>query len=273
MKIFKKNFSTLKKKNVILTGGSRGIGFEIASEFWKKGNYNVALIGRSKERNEAAIKKIKEENKDNERMKENLLFGVECQDISKQENCKRIVEECEENWGKDQIDILVNCAGVSYDALLPRLKESECQEMLNTNLMGVVNLSGQVSKSMLKYSRKIISNNEKPNLNIITIGSVVGRMGNEGQSVYAATKSALYGFTKSIAKELGPRGIRCNLISPGFIETEMTINFDEEKKKKLYSQICLRRFGTPFEIAQTVLFLCDATYISGQEIIVDGGLS
>jgi 3-oxoacyl-[acyl-carrier protein] reductase len=180
-------------------------------------------------------------------------------DISREDQVKQAFGDIASRHG--QIDILVNNAGVSKDSLLLRVKSADMDEMFNTNLKGSIFCSFQASRYMLKqkYGR------------IINISSIVGIGGNPGQSVYSAAKAGLIGFTKSLAKELGPKGILVNAVAPGFVETDMTRGMNADA---LMEMIPLRRIGTPADVAGLVVFLCSdlSSYITGQVFVVDGGL-
>ena len=167
-----------------------------------------------------------------------------------------------ENYGA--VDILVNNAGITRDNLLMRMKEEEWDEIMNTNLASVYKMSKAVLRGMMK----------KKAGRIISIASVVGAMGNAGQANYAAAKAGIMGFTKSLAREVGPRGITVNAVAPGFIQTDMTDALPEEQKASLAAQIPMGRLGSPDEIAQTVLFLAGdgGAYITAQTLHVNGGM-
>jgi 3-oxoacyl-[acyl-carrier protein] reductase len=165
----------------------------------------------------------------------------------------------------DKIDVLVNNSGITRDNLIIRMKESEFDQVIDVNLKGAWNMSKSVARIMMKQT----------NGTIINISSVVGIIGNAGQSNYVASKAGLIGLTKSLSKELGPRAIRVNAVAPGFIQTKMTENLPEHVKKTYLNQIPLKQFGLPEDIANTVLFLASnqAKYISGQVISVNGGMA
>jgi 3-oxoacyl-[acyl-carrier protein] reductase len=165
-------------------------------------------------------------------------------------------------WGK--IDILVNNAGITRDNLLLRMKEEEWDAVMDVNLKGAFNCIKATTRSMMKARTG----------RIVNISSVVGLMGNAGQANYAASKSGLFGLTKSVAKELASRGITANAVAPGFIPTDMTAELTDDIKSKLIQQIPLGSLGRPEDIAAAVAFLAsdDAAYITGQVIVVDGGM-
>ena len=193
--------------------------------------------------------------------------GVKCNtykaDVSSFSEVEEMIKKIHTDFGR--IDVLVNNAGITRDNLLLRMKEDEWDKVISINLKSVFNCTKATSKIMLKQKSG----------RIISIASVVGVMGNAGQCNYSASKAGIIGFTKSIAKELGSRGITANAIAPGFIKTAMTEQLSEEAKNKLYSQIPLGYLGTPEHIASCVSFLAgpDSSYITGQVIHVDGGMA
>lgn len=162
-----------------------------------------------------------------------------------------------------QIDYLVNAAGISRDSLLIQMKEKDLLETMNTNLLGTMRVSQHVVKSMLR---------KRQGGCIINISSVVGIHGNAGQSVYAASKAGIIGFTKSLAKEVGPSKIRVNAIAPGFIDTDMTSDITEDKKQRILASIPLGRFGNVQDVSLAALFIAQSEYLHGQTLTVDGGL-
>ena len=187
--------------------------------------------------------------------------------FAKMNVCKRLevsvaMEKCKDCF--DGIDILVNNAGITQDSLLLRMSEQNWDSVINTNLKGSFNFIKTVSKYMIK------SKSGK----IINISSIVGLMGNAGQTNYAASKAGLIGLTKSAAKELAVRNIQVNCLAPGYISTEMTDKLSEDAKENLLKQIPLNRIGSPSDISNAVLFLCanETSYITGQTITIDGGM-
>lgn len=243
----------LKGRCAIVTGSSRGIGKAIAKKLASEG-VNIVLNYRSSD--EEAIKVETE-------LKE---FGVEVlrikADISKFEEVEKLIKAAKEKFNK--IDIMVNNAGVTIDNLLVRMKEEDFDNVINVNLKGVFNCLKAITPVMLRQRGGAI----------INISSVVGLTGNAGQVNYAASKAGVIGMTKSLAKELGSRGITVNAVAPGFIETDMTHDLNEEYRKKIQQEIPLKRFGTADDVADVVSFLAgdDAKYITGQVIHVDGGM-
>jgi 3-oxoacyl-[acyl-carrier protein] reductase len=234
-------------KIVFISGASKGIGLEIAHIF-SKNNYQV--IGTS--RGNFSLDKL---------IDDSNAISVKL-DVTNRNEIESLYKELKDQ--KLLPDILINNAGVTNDQLFLRMTYDQWDQTINTNLNGVFNLTKVFIKNMIKnkYGR------------IINISSVAGLMGNAGQVNYASSKSALLGFTKSIAKEMGARNITSNIIAPGFIKTDMTNVLDEAIQTEIKSKIPLKSFGDPIDIAQTALFLAseNADYISGQTISIDGGL-
>lgn len=243
----------LDGKTALITGASRGIGYYIAKCLAKE-KANIAFTYlHSEER----AKKLE---------KELLEFGVKAKayqsDAASFEASQKLAEDVLSEFGS--IDTLVNNAGITKDNLILRLNESDWDSVLDANLKSVFNLTKACSRTFLKQRRA----------SIINISSIVGITGNAGQSNYAASKAGIIGFSKSIAAELGARNIRCNVIAPGYIETEMTHELDEKTKAQFLQNIPLNRAGTGEEIANTALFLASdlSSYVNGQVISVCGGL-
>ena len=239
----------LKGKVTFITGSTRGIGLAIAKAFAQAGA-NIVLNGRS------AISA--------ELIAEIEAFGVKCigvsGDISDCEEAGRIIQETQEKLGP--ITILINNAGITNDKLMLRMKPEEFDQVLKINLVGTFNMTQQVLKKMLKQREGAI----------INLSSVSGLIGNVGQANYAASKAGVVGFTKSVAREVAPRGITCNAIAPGFIQTDMTDVLSDKVKEQVTQNIPLQRFGQVEDLAQTAIFLAKNPYITGQVINVDGGL-
>lgn len=240
-------------KIALITGASRGIGKAIALELSSQGAYVVINYHRSGSEAEEVASSI-------------VNSGGKCKlnrfDVSDFARVQEEIEKVAEELGG--LHILVNNAGIAKDGLLLRMKESDWDEVLSVNLKGVFNCTKAASKIMLKqrYGR------------IINITSIVGEMGNGGQTNYSASKAGIIGFTKSTAKELGSRNITVNAISPGFIETDITRDLSEKIKDTYIEAIPLGRFGEPQDVAKAVMFLAsdDASYITGEVIRVNGGL-
>ena len=235
----------MKSINVFISGASRGIGKNIALHFAKK-NFNV--VGTS--RNEFEF----EEKLDN-------FFPIKL-DVTSRENIK----DCYELLNDKKLlpDILINNAGITSDKLFLRMKDDDWDNVINTNLNGVYNLSKVFIKNMVKNR----------NGRIINISSISGLMGNPGQVNYSSSKSALSGFTKSLAKELGSRNITVNCVAPGYIDTDMTSFLDHDSKVSIIKDIPLNRLGKADDVSDLVMFLAsdEASYITGQTISIDGGL-
>lgn len=243
----------LKNKNVIITGASRGIGKGIAIEFAKHGA-NIAFTYSSS--SESALLLEQELNK----------LGVKAKsyrsDASKFEESNKLVENILKTF--ESIDILINNAGITKDNLLMRMQEDDFDTVIKVNLKSVFNMTKAVQRTMLKQRYG----------SIINMSSVVGVKGNAGQTNYAASKAGIIGFSKSVALELGSRNIRCNVIAPGFIETEMTAKLDEKTVDVWRNAIPLKRGGVPEDIANACVFLASdlSAYITGQTLNVDGGM-
>ena len=235
----------MKSMNVFISGASRGLGKNIALHFAKK-NFNV--VGTS--RNEFEF----EEKLDN-------FFPIKL-DVTSRENIK----DCYELLNDKKLlpDILINNAGITSDKLFLRMKDDDWDNVINTNLNGVYNLSKVFIKNMVKNR----------NGRIINISSISGLMGNPGQVNYSSSKSALSGFTKSLAKELGSRNITVNCVAPGYIDTDMTSFLDHDSKVSIIKDIPLNRLGKDDDVSDLVMFLAsdEASYITGQTISIDGGL-
>lgn len=244
----------LDGKNVVITGASRGIGRGIALVFANHGA-NIAFTYLSSK--EAAID-LEQELLDNGCQKV-MSYKSDASDF---QSAQELVSDIILDFGA--IDVLVNNAGVTKDSLLMRMSEQDFDTVMSINMKSVFNMTKAVISPMLKAKSG----------SIINMSSVVGVKGNAGQANYAASKSAINGFTKSIALEIGSRNIRCNAIAPGFIETEMTDSLADETVKQWRKQIPLRRGGTTEDIAHTTLFLASdlSSYITGQVINVCGGM-
>ena len=245
--------SFLNGKVAIITGGSRGIGRGIVKSFVEHGA-NVAFTYSSSSK--AAIELENELSSNIPKVKS---YQSNAADFKAAENLTSSVIE---DFGK--IDILINNAGITKDNLLMRMSEEDFDKVIEVNLKSVFNMTKAVQRFMLKQRYG----------SIINMSSVVGVKGNAGQANYAASKAGVIGFSKSVALELGSRNIRCNVIAPGFIETEMTSKLDEEIVAKWRSAIPLKRGGSPIDVANACVFLASdlSSYITGQTLHVDGGM-
>ena len=243
----------LKDKVALITGGSRGIGSSICKSFAENGCSIAFTYKSSKESAETLIDELKEYN---------VKVKLYKSDASNYNDSIALLETVVTDFEK--IDILVNNAGITKDNLLMRMDDSEFKDVIDINLGSVFNLTKASIKFFLKQREG----------SIINISSVVGIRGNAGQSNYAASKAGIIGFSKSIALELGSRNIRCNVIAPGFIETEMTGSLPEEVVEKWKENIPLKRSGKPNDVGNACVFLASdlSSYITGQVLQVDGGL-
>ncbi len=244
----------LKGKCAVITGASRGIGKAIAIKFAKQGA-NIVINYRN---NEEEALKVKEEL--DSLGSDTLIVKADISDIKEAEH---LIKEAKNQFGK--IDILVNNAGITKDNLLIRMKEEDFDSVIKVNLKGAFNCLKAVTPIMLKQKSG----------KIVNMSSVVGVVGNPGQINYCASKAGLIGMTKSLAREIGSRGITVNAIAPGFIDTDMTRVLNEDQKKNILLQVPLNRFGSVEDIANTALFLSSdsSNYITGQVIHVDGGMA
>ncbi|MBL7052834.1 MAG: 3-oxoacyl-[acyl-carrier-protein] reductase [Candidatus Marinimicrobia bacterium] len=234
----------------LITGSARGIGLEIAKSFYKDGA-KIVICDINKELLAEVTKQFDP----------NRILALKC-DVSDENEINRMITQVMDQFGR--IDILVNNAGITRDNLILRMKIDEWDSVININLRSAFLMTQSVSKIMLRqrFGR------------IINITSVIGIIGNAGQSNYAASKSGLIGLTKSAAKELASRNITVNAIAPGYIQTDMTEKLTDNVKKTLLNQIPMRRLGNPSDLCGIIKFLTtkEAEYITGQTICVDGGM-
>jgi 3-oxoacyl-[acyl-carrier protein] reductase len=226
---------------VLVTGANRGIGLAIARAFHSSGDQVIATF-RSEHPSDP--------------------FHWLQLEVNEKDSVDRLFDEIEKSFGP--VEVLIANAGITRDGLILRMSESDFDDVVGANLKGAFLVTQRAAKGMLKLKRG----------SIIFIGSVVAMLGSAGQSNYAATKAGLIGMARSLARELGSRSIRVNLIAPGFIETDMTATLDSDRKKMITSQIPLGRLAEPDEVAQVALFLAgeSSRYITGAVIPVDGGL-
>ncbi|KRN31576.1 3-oxoacyl-[acyl-carrier-protein] reductase [Liquorilactobacillus mali] len=240
----------LKGKTVFITGSSRGIGAATALAFAKEGS--KVILNARKAIPEELLSEINDLGSEYQ-----IVLG----DVSKLDDVKRIQEEIfQEN---EQLDVLINNAGITNDKLLIGMKQEDFRSVIETNLMGTFNLTQPLFRKMLRKRSGVI----------INMASVVGLHGNMGQANYAASKAAIIGLTKTIAREGAIRHIRCNAIAPGMIKSDMTDVLDQKVKDQVLTEIPLGRFGETQEIAQTAVFLAQNEYVTGQVITVDGGMT
>lgn len=244
----------LTGKNALVTGASRGIGRAIALELAKRGAFVVVNYNGSEDAANETVTAIKAAGGD--------AVSVRC-NVSDFTACQEMIESLIKEY--KHIDILVNNAGITRDDLLMRMKESDFDAVINTNLKGTFNTIRHLSRYLLKQRAG----------KIINISSVSGILGNAGQSNYAASKAGVIGLTKSVARELASRGICVNAVAPGFVETEMTAVLPEKTQEELKKQIPLGRAGQVQDIANAVAFLAspESDYITGQILSVDGGMA
>ncbi len=241
----------------LITGASQGIGACIAKRLAKDG-FNVVINHYPSDGDKEKAEAVAEECR---------AFGVKAEcyaaDVSKYEDCEAMVKAAKADFGT--IDALVNNAGITKDALLARMKETDYDTVIAVNQKSVFNMMKLVCSVMMRQKHG----------RIVNVASVAGLYGNPGQVNYSASKAAIIGMTKSVAKEYGSRNITCNAVAPGLIRTPMTDVLSDELKAKMIEAVALRRYGEPEEIASVVSFLVsdDASYVSGQVIEISGGLS
>jgi 3-oxoacyl-[acyl-carrier protein] reductase len=244
----------LEGKVALISGGSRGLGESIVRAFAKEGAKVMFTYISSREKAESLEKELKAEGAD--------VTSI-MSDASSFVQAESVIQSVTDLHGR--LDILVNNAGITRDNLILRMSEGEWDQVIETNLKSVFNLSKHAIRPMLRQRSG----------SVINMTSVVGVFGNAGQTNYAASKAGIIGFSKSLAKELGSRNIRCNAIAPGYIETDMTSELPEQTRETFLENIPIKRMGNPEEVANTCVFLGSdmSTYITGQVLSVCGGLN
>ena len=244
--------SLLANKVAVVTGAGRGIGRAVALAYARMGA-DVACVSRTEENSAKAAAEVEALGR--------RAWAVSV-DVSDTAAVDAAAGKILDDAGR--VDILVNNAGVTRDNLLMRMSEEEWDTVINTNLKGAFNFTKALTRPFIKQRSG----------RIINIASVIGLIGNAGQSNYAASKAALIGFTKSVAKELAPRGITANAIAPGFIETDMTAALNDKVRGEILASVPLGRFGSPDDIAHAAVFLAmePTGYVTGQVLTVDGGM-
>jgi len=237
-------FASLEGRTALVTGGSRGIGRSIAAELARAGA--AVVIGYQSAGDEA------------EAVAGEIGGRAVQADVSDPDQARRLVEDAGE------VEILVNNAGITRDGLLMRMSDDDWRAVLDTNLGGVFHTCRAATRGMLK----------RRSGSIVNVSSVVGVHGNPGQTNYGAAKAGIIGFTKSLARELGVRGVRANVVAPGYIDTRLTQELPDELKGAMLQNTPLGRFGSPEDVAGAVRFLCsdEASFITGEVLLVDGGL-
>ena len=245
----------LQDKVALITGGSRGIGASIVNRFAEAGAQVAFTYRSSKEKSEALAAEVAEAH--------GVTVKAYQSDAASFSAAEELAKAVIADFGG--IDVLINNAGITRDTLILRMSEEHWDQVMDNNLKSVFNLTKQVVRPMMK----------KRAGSIINISSIVGITGNPGQANYAASKAGIIGFSKSIAKELGSRNVRCNVIAPGFIATDMTDELDEKTRDAYLANIPLRRFGEGKEVADACVFLASdlSSYVSGQVLSVCGGLN
>lgn len=243
----------LENKVALITGGSRGIGKGIVEVFAQQGAHVAFTFNSSAEAANALAKELS---------KDGVQVRAYQSDAAQFDQAEALVSKVLEDFGS--VDILINNAGITKDNLLMRITEEDFDRVIEVNLKSVFNMTKAIQRTMLKQRHG----------SIINMSSIVGVQGNAGQTNYAASKAGIIGFSKSVALELGSRNIRCNVIAPGFIETEMTQKLDEATVQSWRDGIPLKRGGSPEDIANTCLYLGSdlSSYVTGQVLHVDGGM-
>jgi 3-oxoacyl-[acyl-carrier protein] reductase len=238
------DFCSLEGRTALVTGGSRGIGRAIAAELAKAGATVVIAYRSGAEEADAAVGEIG-------------CRAIQA-DVSDSNEAKRLVEEA------GDVDVLVNNAGTTRDGLLVRMSDDDWRTVLDTNLGGTFNTCRAVTRGMMK----------RRSGSIVNVSSIVGVRGNPGQTNYSASKAGIIGFTKALARELGSRGVRANVVAPGYISTRLTTELPEELQSAMLANTPLGRFGDPEDVAGAVRFLASdaASFVTGEVLLIDGGL-
>jgi 3-oxoacyl-[acyl-carrier protein] reductase len=246
----------LKGKKALITGGSAGIGEAIALKFVQEGA-SVIILGTNSERLQQVLGKMEEA-----RTHEAQKFLALIANVASKESVEAVLEQVMAAFGG--VDILVNNAGITRDGLLMKMKEEDWDAVIDTNLKSVYNLCSILIRPMMKARTG----------KIINISSVVGLVGNPGQTNYAASKAGMIGFTKALALEVASRGIQVNCIAPGYIKTAMTEALTQEQQQLVLNKVPLGRMGNPEDIANAACFLASnmSDYVTGQTLVVDGGM-
>lgn len=243
----------MKTKTALITGAAKGIGRAIAIELAKE-QYNIIIHYRGSQESALETKEMCEAYTNQVRVMQ--------ADVTQLDQVQAMIDSVLNEF--ESIDVVVNNAGITKDNILLRMSEMEFDQVIDANLKGTFNVIKSVSRPMFKakYGR------------IINISSVIGLVGNVGQANYAASKAGVIGLSKSVAKELAGKNVTCNVIAPGYIETDMTDKLSDTIKENIKNHVPLKRFGSPEDIAHAVVFLASdkASYITGQVLVVDGGL-
>jgi 3-oxoacyl-[acyl-carrier protein] reductase len=244
----------LSSKIALVTGASRGIGRAVAMELADRGATVIANYAGSQAAAEELVSSIESAG--------GAAYACKA-DVSDAGACASLVDTVVERYGR--IDVLVNNAGITRDGLLVRMSDDDWNDVISTNLTGVFSVTRSAAKYMMKARTG----------SIVNVASVVGLVGNAGQVNYAAAKAGVIGLTKSVARELAGRGVRCNAVAPGFIETDMTAALSESVREQILGGIAMKRFGEASDVAKAVAFLAsdDAAYITGQVLAIDGGMT
>ena len=246
--------SGLEGRIALVTGASRGIGAEIARRLASDGAAVAVNYAGSKAAAVAVVAEIVATG--------GRAVAIQA-DVTEPASCTALVQRCVAELGG--LDILVNNAGITRDGLLVRMSDEDWEAVIRTNLTGVFSMTRAAGKVMMKARRG----------SIVNISSVVGIAGNAGQVNYAAAKAGVIGLTRSVARELASRGVRCNAVAPGFIETDMTAELSDEVRAATIATIAVRRFGTSSDVASAVAFFAsdESAYVTGQVLAVDGGMT